>query len=701
MPKHAHYPFSKPNPLQAEIHCLCLERNIDVNNAKGKKRTNPDLMDAIRQYEIDNPSQQDISSTGLFAQPIEGQELEKSAHKDFNHPLGEPMQDVAIESDAVLTKHKVPLEIVSESQGTESVNGKSSLGGDLAYITSETNLAELREDVNSNEASASTYAGPFYLQMLAFNLGTCLGRGVISPTTLAPDQEYEAVRPVDLFSRYQAYLPFSTGLLPNFSEEHVLVEVLLRPSEISRLQLVGPLYCLAEPIPVSRIQRLFFPSSEAIDEFRVSAEQFKSYFFPASIATVVDETVTVVQADLPESSPTNEPDPIHLHQMQQFDRQLGMFGFLKHASLLRANSEQAVQDFSTEFLIGLHEVNTAIVSEEGNIVVMSTLLCQSIHVATTAGQLLFTAIVQAIYQGQNEPVSYEWGTRLLKEVEQQCKKLPEPPADMLQLRVAQEQLILLQQGQSNFGKALSAIASSDGTKRELPKLPFTALILLCSNPGQSRRSEDKEAVLILLGQYVNRQELKVPFLDQLLAVLGLYYGYAQFPRLDANLRIDSPELANAAKPLHRLRFDIDQFADRVIIESVFRYSVEGQQIHDTLDYLRPNNPPATGPLKLPQRAFKLSASPTSTPKIQNQASGPLRGQIPVAPRFRSSDTGHLSPENGYQPNSDSLDSAVFEEIVLKMMSWFSPSHFEQQLMSGFTPAEQEALRILVQSRKNR
>ncbi|MBF9222494.1 hypothetical protein [Hymenobacter ruricola] len=711
MPDSSYAPFSGPNPLQPELIALCQERNIDAFDKRGRQLSNSTLQSRIKKHEIDKFNRVSEKSAELFPlSTVDEEKLPtiltdddsdeiKAYEQEKEIPPLMPTADTVSSEPSEVTvsasEHRdlsSPSTVDPEDHGLAERDDTLTSGGLLDYITG--NFA-LDKQENPNDAPP-VYTGPFYLQMQAVNLGTYLSRGAIYPLDLEPDQEYISVRPVDFLTQHRSYLPLLTGHLTDFSEKEALVELLLRPNEIEHLQTVGSVYRFGEIIPVSRIRRVLFISTDAIDEFRVNAEQFKNYFFPKSLVGVIGEDIPSVKVEFFGPSDSSDLDPIVSHQLRQFDRQLGMFGYLKHAPLLRANTEQSVQDFPAELLIGLHEINAAIAAEEGNAWVMNTLLRRGPQKATSAGQKLFAAIVQAIYQ--DETASYEWGIRLLQQVESQCRQQSEIPRDLPQLKVAQEQLGYLQQGQGNFSKALTAIASSDGIKRDIPPLPFTALVLLCNKPGRARSSEDKQAVLINLAQYTNRGLFNAPMLlDQLLAVLGLYYGYAQFTRQDPNLKIESPELDKAAQPLHRLRFDIALTSDRIIIESVFRYCVEGQPINDALAYLRPSETNVSDQVVFPQRAFRLGKSTVRANTTYNQPSKTIRDQKPSVSRFRDAEI----IDNQYQQTNSATSPAVLEEIILKMTRWFSPAHFEQQLLSGFTPAEQEALRLLIQSRKAR
>lgn len=724
MPKSSNHPFSKANPLQAEIHSLCLERSIDILSAKGRTRTNSELVAAIRQHEQENPSSVD-NTADLFLQsdasPDTSVEPADSSLNEQAIDLSESNDSVNEVITASLDSELIPNSITSDNAGNllalelpanskantsalDELHKSSHSGGLLEYITGDSNAEDLGKASTEFNASPNKYLGPFYLQMQSVNLATYLSRGIIYPIDLEPDLEYIAVRPIDFLSHHRSYLPLTAGRLDNFTEKEVLVELFLRPNEIEHLQAIDSVYRFSEIIPVSRIRHMLFVSTDAITEFRINAEQFKNYFFPKSLIGVIEDNIATIKAEPTQVVDASNLDPILLHQLRQFDRQLGMFGYLKHAPLLRANTEQFVQDFPSELLIGLHEINTAVFAEEGNTWVMNTLLRRGSQEATTAGRKLFAAIVQAIYQ--DETASYEWGIKLLQRIEAQCRQQPELPRDFIQLQAAQEQLNYLQQGQGNFSKALAAIASSDGIKRDIPPLPFTALVLLCNKPGRARASEDKQAVLINLAQYTNRGLFNAPMLlEQLLAVLGLYYGYAQFTRQDPNLKIESPELDAAAQSLHRLRFDIDLPSDRIIIESVFRYCIEGHPIHDILTYLLPGEVLVSDQLVFPLRVFRVAAAnakaTASYYQKPNQPSKSGRDQKPDTFRLRDNEPIAVRAQPRYQQEISATDPAILEDIILKMTRWFSPTHFEQQLLSGFTPAEQEALRLLIQARKAR
>ena len=539
------------------------------------------------------------------------------------------------------------------------------------------------DDANGLVERHTAPTGPLYLQLNVRNLGYYLSRGIVYPLVLEPDRDWNAKRPTDSLTKTPDFLPFSPGRLPDFAANSVLVEAQLLPDEMARLSGAGTHYAWPEPLPVSRIRRVFFATPEAMADFKANADTYDNYFFPVGMCEVIsDQKVPLVmEAPQPADAATVALDPAWAARMRQFDRQLGLFAYLKHAPLLRANAEGYVQDFPAELLVGLQLLNGAFEPVANvNKLAIGALLRFDSQPPTTAGQLLFGALIQAIYA--DEEASFSWALALLRRVENQCAGLLDGlPPDIQQVRVAQEQIGLLQVDKTNFQNVLLAIAQSDGSGAVVPKVPFAALVLLAKYPDRARKAEHKQSVLSYLARSADQDKLKVPALDQLLAVLGLYYGYAQLTRKDPNLTIKDPALAAAALPLHRLRFDIGGAADRTIVETVFRFVVEGQPILDNLAYLHLGSP--TSPtIRLPQRSFGLA---TGGVIPQPEAPAP-----PVAMSSRPT-----LAVAGQEPAE-----AIYQEIIRKMMGWLAPAPLELLLAATFTPAEREVLRRLQRDSKS-
>ncbi|UOG74350.1 hypothetical protein MTX78_19805 [Hymenobacter tibetensis] len=561
----------------------------------------------------------------------------------------------------------LPSEQVAVAQFTKvqdhSINKVDATHGASSRLT-------FTEEVKSSPRSRPD--GPYYLQLSHSKLATSLSRGVFIPVALDPDPELQRMRSGDLLSKYPNCLPLLHGRLASFSDQDVLVELTLRPSEVNQLVEYGSIYAYLEPLPVSRIQSLTFANADALADIQADALTYKNFFLPQQRIMLLSEGKIVPLIELPPDTEVHISEAPNadnwIPRLQQFDQQLGLFGYLKHAPLLAANTTQTVQDYSAEFQYALSLLNTTVATPppaSGSELLLRTLLRINPSFPQTAGQMLLSALVDSIYAGTE--ASLEWATQLLANVIAQSSSIVGKHSGLQDLEETQRQIDLLKTSRTNYQDALAAIAR--GGRQSIPKVPFAAVVLLIKHPNRARSSADKQAVLDVLGKAADRGALASPQLEWLLAILGLYYTYSRLTREDPNLHIRNPNLAALARPLHRLRFDMDHFADRVVVETVFRVASEGKVISDRLAYLGPDDEQATT-IELPLRATGFSSAQTLF-------------DAPTKPVVNSTTVTASMPSN---------DLILHQSVLRKMLALFAPEQFEQLLLPSFTPAEQTLLR---------
>lgn len=716
----------------AELIELCKQRGLPVQNSKGGKLTNEALKRQLDEFAAhqenisalpeegenssvlssDNPIEVNFksdeetsalfantksidSSSGVVEPELQVVSWEKGPFKSLQPELFPIVSPHVVSQSSVAS----PELIITNPDNLEGP-GPEQDTADVLHPSEQVVVAQFTKDQDNylNEVDTTRGAssgpavteevkvlsnprpeGPYYLQLSHSKLATSLSRGVFIPVALDPDPELQRMRSGDLLSKYPNCLPLSQGRLASFSDQDVLVELTLRPSEINQLIKYGSIYAYLEPLPVSRIKSLIFANADALADIQADALTYKNFFLPQQRVTFLSEGKVVPLIELPLDTEVHISKASNAHnwipRLQQFDQQLGLFGYLKHAPLLAANTTQTVQDYSAEFQYALSLLNTTVATPlpaSGSELLLRTLLRVNPSIPQTAGQLLLSALVDSIYAGIE--TSFEWATQLLADVIAQSSSIVGKHSGLQDLEETQRQIDLLKTSRTNYQDALAAIAR--GGRQSIPKVPFAAIVLLIKHPNRARSSADKQAVLDVLGKAADRGALASPQLEWLLAILGLYYTYSRLTREDPNLHIRNPQLAALARPLHRLRFDMDQFADRVVVETVFRVASEDKVISDTLAYLGTDGEQAAT-IELPLRA----SGPSSTRSLFDDSTKPATNSTPVAESMPSNDL------------------ILHQSALRKILAIFAPKQFEKLLMPNFTPAEQTILRQILASKQ--
>ncbi|GAA4393988.1 hypothetical protein GCM10023186_46060 [Hymenobacter koreensis] len=433
-----------------------------------------------------------------------------------------------------------------------------------------------------------------YLQLHRDNVGQYFIRGAFYPNALELNQQYKENRAEDILSQFPGYLVLAPGIVGDFEENQLLIELQLREEDAINSEVVDELCFLNTPLPISRIKSISFATESAQSSFYNNVESFRDYFFPKSLSRAIRDDIPTVEGELsrqPRLPATNVAKWTEV--LERFDRVLGMFGYMKIASVLRANVEGPLVDYPDEFLGAWHEINTAIEKpERAKTPVFKSLLRLDIDQGqgvVRAKRALFFALINTIYSG--EQISYATAIKLINQVGGAFKrsnlvgKEAESQESQLQeLRVAAEEfnklstpgLIPFQSVLKHFEGPQNEHASSN--------LPLSALVLLGKFSDRKRDKSDKQAAL----NYFARTNAAIQKTDliQYLAIMGLYYGYQSLVREMENPFTEQPELASLNEDTNRLRFRMEKPDDRRLVESVFRFSKsDGSPIHDGLNYL--------------------------------------------------------------------------------------------------------------------
>lgn len=413
----------------------------------------------------------------------------------------------------------------------------------------------------------------FYLQLHTDNLAIYLNCGLFYPVDWEPDAMYKenrAARP-DILTRFPHHLAFSTGILGALRERDILLEIALTPQEQEQLHAVSPCLLYPDALPVSRIQQIMFASDTAKQDYISSREVFDDSFFPDRL--VVAKSPFLSKAPLPSSlaepSATNGDD--FAKRSTRFNKVLGLFAFMKNAPLLRANYTGKLVDWDASFLTALALINRATGTPPPTNAYIFRASLAFEHTAVsdnpTERQRLFHDIVAHIYA--DGIFTYEWAATTLatyKELKSYVRIFQDLQAD----------------GTISFSSAIDIFRNS--SERADQNIPLILLVLLGRFNNRDRMHTDKQAVRIYFtqGNAITESEAAV-----CTAIMGLYYGYQSMVRDDRNIQLKDKFFDTIAPGINRIKFQLDRFLDRYVVESVFQYAYKQEVVlTDTFDYLK-------------------------------------------------------------------------------------------------------------------
>lgn len=668
------------NTLLPKLQGLCAALGLDVVGDASELRAKLD--DYHQKQKASAGSELSISfskdESTLF-QKIDEQAVEPSP--DSLVPVIQDLQPDA--SNEELTHNRSLL--TQDAQPTESILFKT----DAEQIVEPIQPAVQSATVANQETDAERIStkGALYLQLHRANVARYFMRGAFYPNALELNQQYNENRVEDILTRYPGYLVLASGLDGNFEEDQLLIELELRNEDSLNSEVVGDLHFLNVPLPISRIRSISFATESARNSFYNNVETFKDYFFPQALSRHIEDTIPIVETELGLQPRLSAVDiPKWSKVLEHFDRVLGMFGYMKIASVLRFYSEDSVVDYPGGFSGAWHEINTAFEKPEGinTAVYKSLLLLTKPVVELGAKRRLFFNLINIIYSG--EQISYKTAIELINQIggELASRGPVGKENELDELRSASKEFIkLATPGASQYQSALKRFELSQNEQSAASNLPLTALVLLGKFSNRERANTDKQAALNHFAKPGSM--LQEVDLTQHLAIMGLYYGYQSLVREVGGLFDEHPELAVKIQDENRLRFRMEKLQDRQLLESVFRFSADGgKPIDDSLGYL--NFGVATVDDSSLELVEHQNAKPPQTVSLEHIPLVTAESADAASPSVTYAPTWQAAYPNGVGP-----DSLLYTTLMKLRPEGFVKSVAEIEALLDALPTQQRAL----------
>jgi hypothetical protein len=311
-----------------------------------------------------------------------------------------------------------------------------------------------------------------------------------------------------------------------------------------------------------------------------SVEIFPDSFIPKDCCQLIPEKIGTVTLDA-EAPPVNGQGR-WASVISRYDRLLGMLAFLKNTSLLYTNVTGEFVDYTPGFFHVLALINLREDSlQKENSFFRWIISPDTIDIDGKVARYQFKEIIKAVYEGREFDV--DWALRLLDEsmnfekAAEQVETLRSVVKlffDYKKLRIDYRVLLANPLVQKN--------------------IPVMLLVFLIKFPNKGLGHSDKQA----LKNYFRSNDggIEKKDAEYIFAVLGLYYGYGNLVKED-RLDLADPYFNGLAKDTANIKFKLDTFFDRFVIESVFQFAKgNGERLNETFEYL--NVAPLAQPIRL-------------------------------------------------------------------------------------------------------
>lgn len=393
----------------------------------------------------------------------------------------------------------------------------------------------------------------FIIQINKSNLLDYFGSALIYPINYETRELARSQRTKDIQHLLPSHLFMSDGFTDELTEQQVLIEVALTESDKKKLiRLHEKVYLLPYPLPISRVNTIYFGSRESQENSIASANTFQDAFLPTHLFEIwnekIESRIDIVREIQTSQSPTNKQ--LKTDSQDKFNRVLGMLAFMKNAELYYANETYELAKYSNKYLQVLKEIDSFFDKPEidtldkGNLPFYSTLLKPKFFGSNeTLGK-----IVNAIYDNET----------FRKDIFKQILGVPnEEVQKAFNLLVGD--------------KTLEALEAIDQLKPAASELILLAFLFRF----RDKEGSDKYALKEQIPYLINRKALKtvrtISRTSIILAVLGLYYGYRSLPK-DEEIKLNNDFFASFSENgKFNIKYKLDNLLDRITIESVYQY----------------------------------------------------------------------------------------------------------------------------------
>ena len=397
----------------------------------------------------------------------------------------------------------------------------------------------------------------YYLQINKKNLQTYFSFGLIYPVNLEHRSEAKRNREKDIFSLFPDFLILGKGKIQGFNEDCLLFEIVITDEEDQQLIKYGEIFLFKKPLPISRIKFIYAPNKRIKDDIIASSETFTDTIIPEKliktkfpVSIVRKKALEIV--DL-QSAPNNLETKNFIKSKYIYDRLLGMLAFMKNTRRYYTNENCFYSDVSENYFKVLNLYNKKIYPPSD--------LQNSIELERFYKTIIFdekyddaesksiSIIRDKIFDGAI------FDEITATDIKNQCfenERITEKRKDHIN-NVFKE---LFDKGYKD------AIILINKLEHNLPYLILTILYKYHIKDGNDKFNlKDKWSSIIPYDS----------FTDGLLAILGLYYGYANLPKDEnvSNLRTKYVELCGEN---HSVKYGLESKLDRIVLESIYQYA---------------------------------------------------------------------------------------------------------------------------------
>jgi hypothetical protein len=442
----------------------------------------------------------------------------------------------------------------------------------------------------------------FYLHLKSSNLANYFNFGYFYPLVLEESEIYKNEnRAKDILSEFEDYIIVGKTPFSKFDISDVLIEFVLNGINAIEHESSG-LFYIAEPIPVSRVKTIYFKTAAAKALFLSSIKTFPDSFIPNSVCDIISiENEKAEEIDFAKIKlPKNEKLFDWKEKLDLFDKILGLFAFIKNASIFYAEKENRFENYSAGFFSALNLINPIkpLSSYKENVFLRPLIHYRNLEI-NNSQRVIFKSVVERVYE--NKTFDSKTAINILE------NSIANEHSKNGELADIKEEIDLFTQWDKGV-ISYKGLLQKD-VLRKNQNIPTLALLFLSKFPNKSRQNTDKQAVRNSFIENEFSSPLNIA--EYALGFLGLYYGYKNMIKEDTNLKFSDTFFEQLASKSQSIKFKLEGYFERFVIESAFQFSVNQIVLNDTFDFLNWNNETSESKLTSIPSSFQYEYSDKS------------------------------------------------------------------------------------------
>jgi hypothetical protein len=440
----------------------------------------------------------------------------------------------------------------------------------LDFQNKQSTLIPINFETSKNDISTQAYKQSipieislFIVQINKSNLLDYFGSGLIYPENYEIRELARSQRTKDIQHLAPNHLLISDGFTDVPNDQQVLIEVSLSQFDKQNLiKIHEMIYLLPYPLPISRVNKLYFSNKESQDNSVASANTFADAFLPTHLFDLwsdkIENRINIVREIQASQIPNNKQ--LKIDGQNKFNRVLGMLAFMKNAELYYANETYRLNLYSDAYFKVLREINQFFDKYEIGKLDDAILpyYLNFVNPNFFNPNITLQKIVSAIFKNDT----------FRKDIFKQILGNP-----------------------SEEVKNAFTLLVSDRTIEALQAMKEPESILLAFlYRFRDKDGSDKYALKEQIPYLINRKSLKFTTkifsrASIVLSVLGLYYGYRNLPKEEEINFKDGYFASFSDNGKFNIKYKLDNLLDRITIESVYQYCFWDNQKND-FDFLK-------------------------------------------------------------------------------------------------------------------